>query len=127
PICDFALILARFTDASGHDYGLTHFIVAMDKPGVARGKPMKKMGLRASPTGEIFLEDVRVAREDIMGGPGRGFRNTMSTFARERLALSAYSVGVMAACIADCKAYSKQRKSFGRPIAKHQSVAFMLA
>ena len=127
PICDVALILARYTDASGHDFGLTHFIVDMSLPGVSKGQPMKKLGLKGSPTGEIFLEDVRVPTNAILGRPGRGFRYTMETFTKERLSLAAYSVGVMTACVSDCKKYSKTRKTFGRPIAKHQSVAFMLA
>ncbi len=127
PICDYALVLARYTDKSGRDYGLTHFIVDAKSEGLSRGKSMKKMGLRGSPTGEIFLEDVRVTEADILGKPGQGFRYTMDTFARERLALTAYSCGVMAACLADSKKYAKTRKSFGRPIGKHQSVAFMLA
>ncbi len=127
PVADFAQILARYTDADGKEYGLTHFIVDLNAPGVARGKSMRKMGLRGSPTGEIFLEDVKVRPADILSRPGLGFRITMDTFNKERLALAAYSVGVMAACLVDSRAYSRSRKSFGRPIHKHQSVAFMLA
>ncbi len=127
PNGDVALVLARLETESGADAGLTHFIVDLNSPGVSRGKPMKKMGLRASPTGELFFDDVRVPAVNILGGPGDGFRITMEAFNKERLAIGAYSVGVMAACFEDARAYAKTRKTFGRPIIKHQSVAFMLA
>lgn len=127
PICDYALILANYTDKSGKKKGLTCFVIDIQKQGVSKGKPMEKLGLRGSPTGEIFFEDVEISEEDILGRPGKGFPIIMQAFNRERLALSAYSVGVMSACLKDCRMYSKQRKSFGRPISKHQSVAFMLA
>lgn len=127
PVCDYALILARYTDKDGRAHGLTHFVVDMNAPGVSRGKSMRKLGLKGSPTGEIFLEDLKVKASDIVGRPGLGFRLTMETFNKERLALAAYSVGVMAACLSESRAYSRSRKAFGRPIYKHQSVAFMLA
>ncbi len=127
PVARYAVVLARYVDKDGSDRGLTHFIVDLSLPGVSRGRPMKKMGLRASPTGELFFEDVQLGKENILGRPGRGFRQTMLTFSRERLALAAYSVGVMAACLADSRRYSKERRAFGKPIGKHQSVAFMLA
>ena len=127
PVADFALVLARYVNSSGTDVGLTHFIVELDSPGVTRGSPLRKMGLRASPTGELSFDAVRLKSSAILGRAGRGFRYTMETFSRERLALAAYSVGLMAACLADSRRYSKERRAFGKPIGKHQSVAFMLA
>lgn len=127
PNADFALVLAHLEKDDGRDAGLTHFIVDLNSSGVSRGKPMRKMGLCASPTGELFFDDVRVPDANILGGPGQGFRITMEAFNKERLAIGAYSVGVMAACFEDARAYAKTRKTFGRPIIKHQSVAFMLA
>lgn len=127
PVCDFSLVLARYVDSTGKDQGLTHFIVDSDLKGVTKGKPMRKMGLRASPTGELFFEDVKLKKESILGKPGAGFRVTMQAFNNERLALAAYSTGVMAACLEDTRRYSRQRKSFGKIISKHQSVAFHMA
>jgi len=127
PNADVALVLARYRRKDGMDRGLTHFIVPLDASGVSRGKPMKKMGLRASPTGELFFEDVELPADSVLAGPGQGFRLTMEAFIHERLALAAYSVGVMNACLDDARSFSKTRKSFGRAIGKHQSVAFMLA
>ncbi|MBL8019941.1 MAG: acyl-CoA/acyl-ACP dehydrogenase [Leptospirales bacterium] len=126
PICDFALVLARLETGEGAG-SLTCFVVDTSRPGVVHGKPMKKMGLRASPTGELFFENCKLDPEAIVGRPGQGFRMVMETFQQERLALSAYCTGVMQACFDHSRRYSKERKAFGRPIAKHQSVAFMLA
>lgn len=130
PNCDFALVLARARNEEGKDLGLTHFIVPAGAKGFAKGQPMKKMGLRGSPTGELFFEDVVVPAENVLGGAqntGKGFRITMEAFNKERLAMGAYCVGVMASCLADSRRFSKERRAFGRPIAKHQSVAFMIA
>lgn len=129
PIADHALVLARYVreKAANQDGSLTCFIVKLDRPGVTRGQPMKKMGLRASPTGEIFFDRVELSEGDILGKPGQGFRIIMEAFQLERLSLAAYCVGVMRACVDDSRRYSRERRSFGRPINKHQSVAFMLA
>jgi alkylation response protein AidB-like acyl-CoA dehydrogenase len=127
PICDYSLVLANYFSEDGKDLGLTCFIVDMKLNGVKQGKPMKKMGLRGSPTGEIFFSDVEISPANILGRVGRGFKIIMDAFNRERLSLGAYSVGVMAACLSETRRFSKTRKTFGRPIYKHQSVAFMLA
>jgi len=126
PVCDFAVILVNF-ESEEKNIGQTCFIVETTRKGIARGKPMDKMGLRGSPTGELFFEDVKLTEDDILGRPGKGFKIIMEAFNRERLGLGAYSVGVMAACLTESRKYSKERKAFGRPIGKHQSVAFMLA
>ena len=125
PICDYALVLARLEDETGKQLGLTHFILDCNQEGVSRGKPMKKMGLRASPTGELFFEDAFVPTENLLGKPGRGFHYTMEAFNRERLSLAAYSLGTMKAALEDCKRYTRERKAFGKRIGKHQGVAHM--
>ncbi len=88
---------------------------------------MQKMGLKGSPTGELFFEDVVLEESNILGKLGKGFKIIMQAFNRERLSLGAYSVGVMSACLQESRSFSRTRKTFGRPIYKHQSVAFMLA
>jgi alkylation response protein AidB-like acyl-CoA dehydrogenase len=127
PICDYSLVLTNYFTEDGKDLGLTCFIVDMKLKGVMQGKPMKKMGLKGSPTGEIFFSDVEISPANILGRVGRGFKIIMDAFNRERLSLGAYSVGVMAACLSETRRFSKTRKTFGRPIYKHQLVAFMLA
>lgn len=127
PLADVALVLARLRDRSGADRGLTHFIVELDAAGVSRGKAMDKLGFRASPTGELFFDQVQLPADSVLGGIGRGFRITMNAFNKERLALAAYCVGAMNACYEAARRYAKQRKAFGRPLQKHQLVGFMLA
>mgnify|MGYP000081247416 CR=1 FL=1 len=126
PICDYVHILA-VAEKDGKKVGQTVFIVDAHAKGVSRGKPMDKLGLKGSPTGELFLDEVEVGEDAILGRAGRGFAIIMSAFNRERLALGAYSVGVMAAAIQHCRKYAKERKSFGKPIIKHQAVAFMIS
>ncbi|TGJ99026.1 acyl-CoA dehydrogenase [Leptospira langatensis] len=127
PNADYCLVLARTQDESGKEKGLTHFILDLHSKGVSRSAPMDKMGLKASPTGALFFEDVEIPEENILGKLGKGFRQTMQTFNAERLSLAAYSLGVMKACLDESKAFSSTRKSFGKSISQHQGVAFMLA
>lgn len=126
PVCDQVLVLA-VAEKDGKKIGQTVFIVDAHAKGVSRGKPMDKLGLKGSPTGELFFDDVEVSEADILGRAGRGFAIIMSAFNRERLALAAYSVGVMAAAIQHTRKYAKERKSFGKAIIKHQAVAFMIS
>lgn len=126
PICDYVHVLA-VAEKDGKKVGQTVFIVDAHAKGVSRGKPMDKLGLKGSPTGELFFDEVEVSEADIVGRPGRGFAIIMGAFNRERLALAAYSVGVMAAAISHCRKYAKERKAFGKPIIKHQAVAFMIS
>lgn len=126
PVCDHVLILA-VAEKDGKKIGQTVFIVDAHAKGMSRGKPMDKLGLKGSPTGELFLDEVEVSETDILGRAGRGFAIIMSAFNRERLALAAYSVGVMAAAIQHSRKYAKERKTFGKAIIKHQAVAFMIS
>ncbi|HNL54359.1 MAG TPA: acyl-CoA dehydrogenase family protein [Turneriella sp.] len=126
PICDYVHVLA-VAEKDGKKIGQTVFIVDAQAKGVSRGKPMDKLGLKGSPTGELFFDEVEASESDILGRAGRGFAIIMSAFNRERLALAAYSVGVMAAAINHCRRYAKERKAFGKPIIKHQAVAFMIS
>lgn len=127
PNADYCLVLARTQDETGKEKGLTHFIVDLNSKGISRSAAMDKMGLKASPTGALFFEDVEVPEENILGKLGKGFRQTMQTFNAERLSLAAYSLGVMKACLDESKSFSASRKSFGKAIYQHQGVAFMLA
>jgi alkylation response protein AidB-like acyl-CoA dehydrogenase len=127
-IADFAIILARYTNSNGEDKGLTHFLFELDKPGINRGKPMKKLGLKASVTGELFFDQAIIGKEEcILGGIGKGFRQTMMTFNEERLSIAAYSLGVLNACLKESISFARTRKSFGIPIYQHQAVSGMIA
>ncbi|TGK26963.1 acyl-CoA dehydrogenase [Leptospira yasudae] len=127
PIADFCLVLAKVRDLNGKEKGLTHFFVNLNSKGVQRSAPMEKLGLKASPTGALFFEDVEVSSNDILGTLGKGFRQTMQTFNMERISLAAWSIGLMEACLEESKSFASTRKSFGKPISQHQSVANLLA
>ncbi|PJZ59313.1 acyl-CoA dehydrogenase family protein [Leptospira barantonii] len=127
PIADDCLVLARVQDLNGKEKGLTHFFVDLHSKGVQRSAPMEKLGLKASPTGALFFEDVEVSSNDILGSLGKGFRQTMQTFNMERISLAAWSIGLMESCLEESKAFASTRKSFGKSIAQHQSVGNLLA
>ena len=126
PLADYAIVYAK-TDMAAGTKGITAFIVDMKAPGVSCGKPERKMGLIGCATSDIILEDVRVPKCDVLGEIGRGFINAMKTLDGGRLGVSAQSIGVAQACLDESIKYAKERKQFGRPIAKFQAISFMIA
>ena len=107
--------------------GIAAFIVERDTPGLRVGKKEDKLGQRASDTAQIFLEDVRVPKENLLAPEGQGFKLAMETFNQTRPDIAAAATGLMRRCIDECVAYAKERKTFGQPIANHQLVQWMLA
>lgn len=126
PLADYAVVYAK-TDPSKGTRGITAFVVDMKLPGVTCGKPEDKMGIIGCATSDIILEDVRVHESDRLGQEGMGFINAMKTLDVGRLGVAAQSVGVAAGALDLSIAYAKERKQFGQPIAKFQSISFMLA
>ncbi len=126
PISDFAIVFAK-TDMSLGSKGITTFIVDMKAPGVSFGKPENKMGIIGCPTSDIILEDVRVHDSDRLGEVNKGFINAMKTLDYGRLGVASQSCGIAQACLEEAVKYAKERKQFGRPIAKFQAISFMLA
>ena len=126
PISDFAMVFCK-TDPSKGNKGITTFIVDMKTPGISCGKAEDKMGIIGCPTSDIVFEDVRVSDADRLGEVNQGFTNAMKTLDYGRLGVAAQSVGVGQACLEEAIKYAKERKQFGRPIAKFQAIQFMLA
>ena len=126
PISDFAMVFCKTDPAKGNK-GITTFIVDMKTPGVSCGKPEDKMGIIGCPTSDIVFEDVRVSDADRLGEVNEGFTNAMKTLDYGRLGVAAQSVGVGQACLEEAIKYAKERKQFGRPIAKFQAIQFMIA
>ncbi|HYF94672.1 MAG TPA: acyl-CoA dehydrogenase family protein [Symbiobacteriaceae bacterium] len=112
--------------ASGHR-GISAFLVEAGLPGFSIGKPMEKMGLHASHTTTLHFEDCRVPADALLGAVGDGFRIAMSILDRGRIGIAAQAVGLTQAALDDCVKYAKERKTFGKPIAEHQAVAFKIA
>ena len=105
------------------------FVVDGETPGLTRSKPLRKMGLHASPTGELFLDDVRVGKDRLLGEtediPAR--KSAKQTFTAERTAVAAMAFGIIERCLELCTAYAKDRVQFGRPIGEFQLVQLQLA
>lgn len=113
-------------DPSRRADGITTFIVEKDM-GVKPGKKEKKMGIRASHTAQIHLEDVFVPDENVLGDEGDGFLIAMRTFEHTRPLVASMAIGVARAAYEYALDYSVQREQFGRSIAKFQAIGFMLA
>jgi butyryl-CoA dehydrogenase len=126
PEADFC-ILFTMTDKEKRQKGITTFILDMKMPGVSIGKHEKKMGIKASPTSSIVLEDVKIAAEDRLGNEGDGFKVAMNTLDGGRIGIAAQAIGIGRASLEDALAYAKERKQFGQPISEFQAIQWMLA
>ncbi len=107
--------------------GIAAFIVDADSPGVKVGKHEDKLGQRASDTATVHFDDVLVPGENLLAGPGEGFKLAMETFNQTRPDIGAMATGLMQRCLDESVAYAKQRRSFGQAIIEHQMVQAMIA
>ncbi|MFF2876459.1 acyl-CoA dehydrogenase family protein [Gottfriedia sp. NPDC057991] len=107
--------------------GITLFVVEKDSPGLRFGKKEDKMGIRGSTTREVFLEDVKVSRHNILGHEGEGFKILMNVFNETRPVVGAQAVGIAKGAFDYSVNYVKERKQFGKSIASFQMVQSMLA
>jgi alkylation response protein AidB-like acyl-CoA dehydrogenase len=125
-IADIYVVFATVDVSLGHR-GITAFIVEKDWPGLLPGKKEKKMGIRASHTATLALEDLRVPVENRLGEEGEGFKIAMKTFEYTRTHIAIAAVGLARAAYEYALDYAQQRVQFGKPIIHHQAIAFMLA
>jgi acyl-CoA dehydrogenase len=117
-----------YTDPDAGYKGMTGFIVPADTPGIVVGRKEDNMGQRASDTRGITFEDVRVHKDNILGGAeGTGWFQAMGAFDKSRPVVAAAAVGLARAAYEHARQYSTERKTFGKPIARHQAVSFMIA
>jgi butyryl-CoA dehydrogenase len=121
-----ALIFAQ-TDPEQAHRGLACFLVDTDQPGFQPQEIEHKMGLQASDTASIALEDVEVAEEDMLGEIGDGFKVAMSSLDSGRYSVAAGCVGICQGCVDESVRYSQERVQFGRPIASFQLIQAMIA
>ena len=115
------------TDPDAGYGGVSAFIVEGDWHGVKAGRKEKKMGIRASHTGDVIFEDVEVPCENLLGAEGYGFLGAMKVFEGTRPAVAIAAVGVARAAMECALQYAKQRAAFGKPIISKQAIRFMLA
>ena len=125
-VADWYFVVA-YTDQSAGYKGMTAFIVERDWEGVSVGGKEHNMGQRASDTRSVTFENVVVPHENVVGEVGMGWMLAMNAFDHTRPAVSAAAVGVAQAAYEYAKGYSLERRTFGKPIAKHQAIQFKLA
>jgi butyryl-CoA dehydrogenase len=126
PVADVCVLFTMNDRDAGHR-GITTFILPMKTKGVRCGTPDDKMGIRGSKSSQIFLDDVRLPDDALLGEVGGGFRIAMSTLDGGRIGIAAQAIGIGRAALEDSLAYAQQRRTFGKPIAQHQAIAFKLA
>ena len=121
------IVLLASTDKEKKTRGITAFIAEKDTPGLSMGKKEDKMGLRASPSSEIILEDCRIPNENMLGELNKGFYDTMKVLDGGRISIAAMAVGIAQSALDESIIYSKERVQFGRPISEFQAIQWMLA
>ncbi|GAB4538654.1 MAG: acyl-CoA dehydrogenase [Haliangiales bacterium] len=126
PVADTVVLFAMHDRELGHR-GISAFVIPMDTPGVRCGEPDDKLGIRGSKSCQIFLDDARLPASMLLGKVGDGFKIAMSTLDGGRIGIAAQALGIARACLEDALDYSLSRKTFGKPIAKHQAISFKLA
>jgi alkylation response protein AidB-like acyl-CoA dehydrogenase len=95
--------------------------------GLQVGNPYDKLGVRGSPTSDVFLDSVEVPPENVIGGvEGLGFKQVMKVFDIGRVGLAVFSLGIVSACLEECIRYSRERYAFGKPIAAYEDVNFKI-
>ena len=107
--------------------GITAFLVERDSPGFAVGKKEDKLGIRASSTCELILEDCRVPKANILGEAGKGYKVAIETLNEGRIGIGAQMLGVARGALELAIGYAQERKQFGKPIAEFQAIQFQLA
>jgi alkylation response protein AidB-like acyl-CoA dehydrogenase len=125
----FVIVFARVgepTESRPHA-GITAFVVPLDADGLSLGRRERKLGLHASDTSALVLDTVRVGADAVLGEEGKGFAMALSGLDGGRIGIAAQAVGIARAALARARAYAKERKQFGRPIAEFDGVRFPLA
>lgn len=115
------------TDPDRRSKGISAFVVEKDDPGVSFGAPERKLGIKGSPTCEVYLDRVRIPAGRMIGEEGTGFATAMRTLDHTRITIAAQALGIAQGALDHAKGYVAERRQFGRPVAEFQGVQFMLA
>jgi alkylation response protein AidB-like acyl-CoA dehydrogenase len=107
--------------------GITAFLVDRSTPGFTVGRKEDKLGIRASSTCELLLEDCRVPKRNVLGHPGKGYKVAIETLNEGRIGIAAQMAGLAQGAFDHAMAYAQERKQFGRPISEFQAIQFQLA
>ena len=123
---DIFVLFANANPAAGYR-GITAFIVEKGFEGFSVGKKEDKLGIRASSTTELMLEDCVVPRENVLGEIGKGYKISIETLNEGRIGIGAQMIGISTGALASALAYTKEREQFGKSISEFQGVQFQLA
>ncbi|HEY2795910.1 MAG TPA: acyl-CoA dehydrogenase family protein [Micromonosporaceae bacterium] len=125
-VSDYYTVFAT-TDPSARGRGISAFVVEKGDEGVSFGAPERKLGIKGSPTREVYLDSVRIPADRMIGAEGTGFGTAMRTLDHTRVTIAAQAVGIAAGALDFAMAYAKERTQFGQPIADFQGLQFMIA
>jgi alkylation response protein AidB-like acyl-CoA dehydrogenase len=121
-------VLAAVTDKSAGYKGISSFIVDLENtPGFKVGSVEEKLGINASGTAELVFEDARIPGENLLGKPGEGFKQMLTTLDGGRIGIASQALGIGRAALEEAVEYSKTREQFGQPIANFQAIQWKLA
>ena len=120
-------VLMAVTDRSKRNHGISAFIVELDNPGIRVGKKENKLGMRASDTCTLVMEDCRVPLGNLLGEEGSGWVDSMKVLDGGRISIAALSVGLARGAYEAALAYSKQRHQFGKALSEFEAIQFYLA
>jgi alkylation response protein AidB-like acyl-CoA dehydrogenase len=115
------------TDPTARSRGISAFVVEKSDAGVSFGAPEKKLGIKGSPTREVYFDNVRIPADRMIGAEGTGFATAMRTLDHTRVTIAAQAVGIAQGALDYAKGYIQERKQFGKPVADFQGIQFMVA
>ncbi|HEX3908418.1 MAG TPA: acyl-CoA dehydrogenase family protein [Mycobacteriales bacterium] len=125
-VSEFYTVMA-VTDPAAGSKGISAFVVEKADAGVSFGAPEKKLGIKGSPTCEVYFDEVRIPADRMIGDEGTGFKTALRTLDHTRLTIGAQALGIAQGAVDNCLGYVQERKQFGKPIMDFQGVSFMLA
>jgi alkylation response protein AidB-like acyl-CoA dehydrogenase len=132
PYADTIVFICKLDEGNApEERKILSFVLDSGTPGLEQSKPLRKMGMHSSPTGELFLSDVRVGRDRLIGEtedvPAGGREGAKDTFSMERSGVAAMALGIIDRCLELCVQYAKDRVQFGKPIGEFQLIQDKLA
>jgi len=127
PLAETVITVAKTDPSAPGSHGISTFIVETDRPGFSVGKEEDKFGLRGSPTSQLFYEECRIPKENLLGKGGEGFGQILEVLDGGRISIGAMALGLGQAALEASVKYAKERHQFGRPSADFQAVQWMIA
>jgi alkylation response protein AidB-like acyl-CoA dehydrogenase len=125
-VSEFYTVMA-VTDPRAGASGISAFVVEKDDPGFSFGAPERKLGIKGSPTRELYFDNTRIPASRLIGEEGSGFRTALATLDHTRITIAAQALGIAQGALDYAAGYVRERKQFGKAIAEFQGIQFMLA